>query len=216
MRLIFLGPPGSGKGTQAKRLQEAEGIPQISTGDLLREAARKGTALGKEAKGHMDAGRLVPDALVIALLLERIGQGDCAKGFILDGFPRTVGQADALAKALEQQKQPIDAVINFEIDLGVLVERLVGRRVCPKGHGEWHVRFNPPKQEGRCDVCGEALIQREDDQEVRIRTRMEAYRQDTAPLIGYYTQRKLLHSINALGALEAVSGQIEAIVAAQR
>jgi adenylate kinase len=215
MRVIFLGPPGSGKGTQAKRLQAAQSIPQVSTGDLLRQAVRAGSALGREAKGHMDSGGLVPDRLVIDLLLERIAQPDCAKGFILDGFPRTVAQAEALEKALAARKRPIDAVINFEIDLTVLVERLVGRRVCPKGHGEWHVKFNPPKRAGRCDVCGEALIQREDDQEDRIRTRMETYRRDTEPLIGFYRERGLLHSINALGAMEEVSAAIEAAFAAR-
>jgi adenylate kinase len=215
MRVIFLGPPGSGKGTQAKRLQEAEGIPQVSTGDLLRQAVRAGQALGKEAQGHMDAGRLVPDALVIALLLERIEQPDCAHGFILDGFPRTVAQAEALEAALADKGKPVDAVVSFEIDLARLVERLVGRRVCPDGHGEWHVRFNPPRQAGRCDVCGKALIQREDDQEDRIRTRMETYRRDTEPLIDYYQGRGSLHSINALGPLEEVTTQIAGIVAAK-
>jgi len=216
MRVIFLGPPGSGKGTQAKRLQEAEGIPQVSTGDLLRQAVRAGTALGKEAKGHMDSGGLVPDRLVIELLLQRIEEPDCAKGFILDGFPRTVPQAEALEKALGKKKKPVDAVISFEIDLALLVERLGGRRVCPKGHGEWHVRFNPPRQAGRCDVCGEALIQREDDQEERIRTRMETYRRDTEPLIDFYGRRKLLHPVNALAPLEDVAGEIAGIFAAQR
>jgi adenylate kinase len=216
MRVIFLGPPGSGKGTQAKRLQEAEGIPQVSTGDLLRKAVREGSALGKEAKGHMDSGGLVPDRLVIELLLQRIEEPDCAKGFILDGFPRTVPQAEALEGALKKKKRPVDAVISFEIDLALLVERLVGRRVCPKGHGEWHVRFNPPRQAGRCDVCGEALIQREDDQEERIRTRMETYRRDTEPLIDFYGRRKLLHPVNALAPLEDVAGEIAGIFAAQR
>lgn len=215
MRVIFLGPPGSGKGTQAKRLQEAEGIPQVSTGDLLRQATRAGTALGKEAKGHMDSGGLVPDKLVIALLLERIEQADCANGFILDGFPRTVAQAEALEVALGQKGKPVDAVISFEIDLAVLVERLVGRRVCPDGHGEWHVRFNPPSKAGRCDVCGKALIQREDDREDRIRTRMETYRRDTEPLVEYYRGRGSLHAINALGPLEEVTSQIEGIVASR-
>ena len=215
MRVIFLGPPGSGKGTQAKRLQETEGIPQISTGDLLRQAVRAGTALGKEAKGHMDSGGLVPDRLVVDLLLERIGQSDCAHGFILDGFPRTVPQAQALEAALKKGP-PIDAVISFDIDLGKLVERLVGRRVCPKGHGEWHVRFNPPRKAGTCDACGEALIQREDDQEDRIRTRMETYRRDTEPLIAYYGGRKVLHAVNALAPMEQVSGEIAGIFAAKR
>ena len=216
MRVIFLGPPGSGKGTQAKRLQETESIPQVSTGDLLRQAVRAGSALGKEAKGHMDAGGLVPDRLVIDLLLERIAQPDCANGFILDGFPRTVAQAEALEAALAQKKRPIDAVVSFDIDLGLLVERLVGRRVCPKGHGEWHVRFNPPRKTGHCDVCGEALIQREDDQEDRIRTRMETYRRDTEPLIDYYGRRQVLHAIDALAPVETVSGAIAGIFAARR
>jgi adenylate kinase len=211
MRVILLGPPGSGKGTQAKRLQEAQSIPQVSTGDLLRQAVRAGSALGREAKGHMDSGGLVPDRLVIELLLERIGQADCANGFILDGFPRTVAQAEALEKALAAKRKPIDAVISFEIDLAVLVERLVGRRVCPNGHGEWHVTFNPPRTAGKCDVCGAALIQREDDQEDRIRTRMETYRRDTEPLIGFYRQRGLLHDINALGPMEQVAGEIQAL-----
>lgn len=212
MRVIFLGPPGSGKGTQAKRLQQTQSIPQVSTGDLLRKAVREGTALGREAKGYMDAGGLVPDRLVIDLLLERIGESDCSHGFILDGFPRTVAQAEALEEALQARSKPIDAVVNFEIDPAKLVERLVGRRVCPQGHGEWHVQFNPPRSEGHCDVCGAALIQREDDHEDRIRARMEAYRKDTEPLIGYYRQRGLLHDVDALAAMEAVAGQIEAAV----
>ncbi len=212
MRVIFLGPPGSGKGTQAKRLQEAQGIPQVSTGDLLRQAVRDQTELGREAQGYMDAGKLVPDSLVIALLLERIQAGDCAGGFILDGFPRTVPQAEALDAALAEQGRPIDTVVNFVIDLGRLVERLVGRRVCPGGHGEWHVRFNPPQRDEVCDVCGAALIQREDDQEDRIRTRMEAYRADTEPLIAFYREHGVLQDIDALGELDTVTAQIEAVV----
>jgi adenylate kinase len=216
MRVIFLGPPGSGKGTQAKRMQDAHGLPQVSTGDLLRQAVRDGTELGRQAKEYMNSGGLVPDELVIALLLERIGQADCRSGLILDGFPRTLAQAEALEAALEAKRQPIDAVVNFEIDLGELVERLVGRRVCPNGHGEWHVRFNPPRTEGRCDVCGEALIQREDDREERIRTRMETYKRDTAPLVEFYRERGLLRTINALGPLEEVTEAIAGIFAAGR
>jgi adenylate kinase len=213
MRIIFLGPPGSGKGTQAKRLQEAEGIPQVSTGDLLRQAVRQGSELGKEAEGYMNSGGLVPDKLVIALLLERIARADCAKGFILDGFPRTVPQAEALEDALRKTGQPIDAVISFEIDLARLVERLVGRRVCPNGHGEWHVRFNPPREAGRCDVCGAELIQREDDREERIRTRMETYQRDTEPLIDYYRPRGQVHAVDALAAMDDVTTRIKAVLA---
>lgn len=212
MRVIFLGPPGSGKGTQAKRLLDAHGIPQISTGDLLREAVRKGTPLGQEANGYMTKGELVPDSLVISLLLERIGRSDCEGGFILDGFPRTIPQAEALDQALEERKQPVDVVVNFGIDTGRLVERLVGRRVCPNGHGEWHIQFNPPRVEGLCDTCGEPLVQREDDHEDRIRTRMEAYGRDTEPLIGYYAGHDLLRTIDALGDFDGITGQIERII----
>ncbi|MCH8885059.1 MAG: adenylate kinase [SAR324 cluster bacterium] len=211
MRVIFLGPPGSGKGTQAKRLVASHGIPQISTGDLLREAVRDDTPLGREANGYMTAGNLVPDRLVIALLLERIRRPDCGGGFILDGFPRTLAQAEALEEALKEKAQPVEVVVNLEIDTGEVVERLIGRRVCPNGHGEWHIRFNPPKEANRCDRCGDPLIQREDDQEESIRTRMEAYSRDTKPLIDYYRNQGLLHTIDALGNLDQVTGKIERI-----
>ena len=212
MRVIFLGPPGSGKGTQAKRLMAQLGIPQISTGDLLRNSVREGGQLGLEAKSYMDSGALVPDGLVIALLTERIAAADCKQGFILDGFPRTRVQAESLGKALHAAQMDIDAVINFEIDMARLVERLVGRRVCPQGHGEWHVRFNPPRDAGRCDTCGEFLIQREDDQEDRIRKRFEAYRSDTEPLIDFYSGQGNLHTVQALGDMNVVSEQILAIL----
>jgi len=188
------------------------GIPQISTGDLLRNAVREGNDLGLEAKSYMDSGALVPDGLVIALLKKRIADPDCANGFILDGFPRTRVQAESLAKELHAAKMDIDAVINFEIDMAKLVERLVGRRVCPQGHGEWHVRFNPPREKGRCDACGEPLIQREDDQEDRIRKRFDAYRADTEPLIAYYSTLGSLHTVQALGDMDAVTEEILAIL----
>jgi len=209
MRLIFLGPPGSGKGTQAKRLTERLGIPQLSTGDLLRAAVRDGTELGLKAKRYMDAGELVPDEVVIGLILERMQQPDCDNGFILDGFPRTKAQAEALEQALQEKGRPIDAVIDFEINPELLVERLTGRRICPNGHGEWHVKFNPPKEPGKCDVCGAELIQREDDREDRIKTRLEAYRRDTEPLREFYAQRGLLRAITADGEMGRISKQIE-------
>ncbi|MDH5752578.1 MAG: adenylate kinase [Deltaproteobacteria bacterium] len=212
MRLIFLGAPGCGKGTQAKLLKKNHDLPQISTGDLLREAVRAGSQLGVEAKGYMDSGALVPDRLVISLLENRIDGADCKKGFILDGFPRTRVQAEALDTALEEKKTPIDTVINFQVDMEQLVERLVGRRVCPQGHGEWHIKFNPPGVEGRCDTCGQELIQREDDQEERIRRRFEAFQKDTEPLIGYYEGQGKLQTVEALGKIEIVSGQIEAVI----
>ncbi len=212
MRVIFLGPPGSGKGTQAKRLMAARHIPQISTGDLLREAVGNSTESGLEAKEYMDSGRLVPDALVISLLLDRIQQPDCGDGFILDGYPRTVAQAESLKMKLTEEGKPIDKVVNFDSELSRLVERLVGRRVCPNGHGEWHVKFNLPTVPGRCDVCGEALIQREDDSEDRIRTRFETYLQDTQPLIDYYGELDMLESVDAMSDFASITAHIEKIL----
>lgn len=210
MRLIFLGPPGSGKGTQSKRLGQKEGIPQLSTGDLLRSAARSGSDIGRKAKSFMDSGKLVPDAVVIELILDRMRHDDCSKGFILDGFPRTQVQAEALDKALKKAKTPIDAVIDFEINPQKLLERLTGRRVCPNGHGEWHIKFHPSTVAGFCDQCHTMLVQREDDQEDRIRTRMEMYRKDTEPLKKYYTEQKLLKPIQAEGDVGTITQQIEA------
>lgn len=209
MRVIFLGPPGSGKGTQAKRLQQAHGIPQVSTGDLLRSAVREGSELGRQAQSYMDAGKLVPDELVIALIEGRIQMPDCKAGFILDGFPRTRVQAEALEAVLQARGAPVDAVVSFDIDEAALLDRLSGRRVCPNGHGEWHVRYQPPRTEGRCDECGAALVQREDDREDRVRTRFEAYERDTAPLIEFYRARGLLIIVDARGDFESISAEIE-------
>jgi adenylate kinase len=209
MRVIFLGPPGAGKGTQAKRVQERFRIPQLSTGDLLRAAVKKGSALGKQARAYMDAGKLVPDDLVVALIVERLKQPDCRNGYILDGFPRTTGQAEALERELDKHDAPIDAVINFAVDQERLIERLVGRRICPNGHGEYHIRFRAPKVPGRCDLCGAELVHRPDDHEAQIRTRMEAYARDTEPLIAFYRGRGVLKSVDAEGEIGAVTRQIE-------
>jgi adenylate kinase len=216
MRVIFLGPPGAGKGTQAKRTQDRYRIPQLSTGDLLRAAVKAGSPLGRQARTFMDAGKLVPDDLVVALIVERMKQPDCENGFILDGFPRTAGQAQALEKELKKAKAPIDVVINFAIDPERLIERLTGRRICPNGHGEYHIRFSPPKVTGKCDVCGAELVHRPDDHEEQIRTRMEAYTRDTEPLIGFYRSRGVLHSVDAEGEIGAVTRAIDAALEAVR
>lgn len=212
MRVIFLGPPGSGKGTQAKHMEKVFKIPQLSTGDLLRAAVKAESDLGQEAKGHMEAGRLVPDGLVISLILERMKESDCANGFMLDGFPRTTIQAETLEKALEKNQSPIDGVIEFLIDHEKLVERLVGRRICPKGHGEWHIKFHPPLKSNLCDTCGEKLEHRADDHEDRIVTRLKAYRDDTEPLCQFYRDKGLLNTLKAEGNIAEITAELEALI----
>ena len=212
MRVIFIGPPGAGKGTQAKRIETAWGIPQLSTGDLLRDAVREDTSLGQEAHVYMEKGELVPDALVIALLHGRIRQADCKAGFLLDGFPRTAKQAEALEGMLAEESQKIDVVINFEASLKCLLTRLAGRRICPNGHGEWHIKFHPPKKDHLCDVCNVELIQRVDDHEGKIRTRMSAYDKQTLPLVAWYDNKKVLRNILADRDAEVVAREIAGIL----
>jgi len=182
MRLIMLGPPGAGKGTQAKTLAAQFGIPQISTGDLLRAAVAAGTELGKKAKAKMDAGELVPDEIVVAMVRERLRQADCRPGFILDGFPRSLPQARALDEMLRQEGLRIDRVLSIEVGEEEILRRLGGRRSCPACGAMYHVEFNPPRREGVCDNCGGKLIIRDDDNETTIRNRMKVYRQQTEPL----------------------------------
>lgn len=184
MRIILLGAPGAGKGTQAQFIMEKYGIPQISTGDMLRAAVKAGSELGKQAKAIMDAGKLVTDELVIALVKERIAQEDCRNGFLLDGFPRTIPQADAMKDA----GIDVDYVLEFAVPDDLIVERIVGRRVHPGSGRVYHVRFNPPQVADKDDVTGEALVTRKDDQEETVRKRLVEYHQLTAPLIGYYGQ----------------------------
>jgi adenylate kinase len=208
MNLILLGPPGVGKGTQAKLLIDRFGIPQISTGDILRAAVKELTPMGVKAKGYMDAGALVPDEVVIGIVEERLAQPDCAPGFILDGFPRTVGQADALKGVLAGLKRGIDHVISLSVDQQELLKRLTGRRACPKCGAVYHVDFAPPKVAGHCDVCPGELFQREDDKEATILNRLKVYEEQTAPLIAYYQEAGLLRSVNGLGTMEGVQGEI--------
>ena len=182
MRLILLGGPGAGKGTQANYIKDKYQIPQISTGDMLRAAVKAGSELGKEAKGYMDSGGLVPDEVIIGLVKERIQEPDCDKGFLFDGFPRTIPQADAMKEA----GVPIDAVVDIDVPDEEIIKRMSGRRVHLASGRTYHVVFNPPKEEGKDDVTGEPLIQRDDDQEETVRKRLDVYHAQTEPLIGYY------------------------------
>jgi adenylate kinase len=190
MKLILLGPPGSGKGTYAQRLTPKYGIPQVSTGDLLRNAVAKGTPLGKKADAFMKAGDLVPDDIVIQLLKERIAQKDCAKGFILDGFPRTVAQAEALGKIMA-----IDKVVNLAVPDSVVIYRLTGRRTCEKCQKIFNVNTLPPKKAGVCDECGGKLVQRKDDTKETVKERLRIYKEKTQPLIDYYRKKGILADV---------------------
>jgi adenylate kinase len=216
MRIILLGPPGAGKGTQAKAITERFGIPQISTGDILRSAVRDGTPMGARAKAFMDSGALVPDEVVVGIVCERLQQADCSSGFILDGFPRTVAQADALHKTLVQMSYPLQAIISLEVDEEVLVERLTGRRTCRGCGMGYHVKFSPSQQFNYCDACGAELYQRDDDREETIRHRLSVYNEQTAPLIGYYGEQGLLFSVDGMEDISIVQEKIVRILSAIR
>jgi adenylate kinase len=212
MNVILLGPPGAGKGTQAKRLIDKYGIPQISTGDMLRAALKAGTPLGLEAKKFMDQGALVPDSVVIGLVKERIQQSDCAKGYMLDGFPRNVSQAQALDQMLGQLTQKIDHVVCIEVPSQELMGRLTGRRTCRSCGAGFHVMFDPPKKEGVCDKCNGELYQRDDDNETTVGSRLKVYADQTAPLIDYYQKQSKLRSIDGVGDMEVIFGRIAAVL----
>ncbi|MCD6525800.1 MAG: adenylate kinase [Desulfuromonas sp.] len=204
MKLILLGPPGAGKGTQAKMLVERFGVPQISTGDILRVAVKEGTPMGLKAKSCMDSGALVPDDVVVGIVEERLQKDDCASGFILDGFPRTVPQADALTKTLAVMSKDLDAVISLEVDIEALVARLAGRRTCKACGAGYHLEYEPPAKPGVCDTCGGKLIQRDDDQEETIRNRMAVYLDQTLPLVEYYGKSGLLSKVDGMLPIEDV------------
>lgn len=208
MNLILLGPPGAGKGTQAQMIVERYHFPQISTGNILRAAVKEGTSLGKQAKTFMDRGELVPDEVVIGIIDERLRASDCNAGFILDGFPRTTPQAEALQVILVKIEKTVDHVVNIEVDSEELVRRLTGRRTCKNCGGMFHILFHLPKKEGLCDRCGGTLYQREDDKEETIRTRLKEYERQTAPLIQYYQNKKLLRSIRGVGGQNQIFEQI--------
>lgn len=196
MRIVILGPPGAGKGTQADFIINKYNIPHISTGDIFRENIKNGTELGKKAKSYMDKGLLVPDELVIDIVKDRLAKDDCKKGFLLDGFPRTVAQAVSLDAELNKDGRGLNKVVNIDVNPEILVDRAVGRRVCKTCGATYHVKYNPPKVEGVCDKDGTALIQRDDDTEETVKTRIKVYFEQTAPLIDYYKAQSLLLNID--------------------
>lgn len=210
MILVLLGPPGSGKGTQAKKLTVSKGWPQLSTGDMFRAAIAAGTPLGKEAKGFMDRGELVPDSVVVGVIAERIQAPDCANGFILDGFPRTIPQAEALDQMLAEKGRSVSRAVLFDIPDAELVSRLSGRRTCVKCGAMFHIQSMRPKQDGICDACGSQLVQRDDDQVEVIQKRLRVYHEQTAPLVSYYEKQGKLRTIAAQKAPEVVTQDLAA------
>ncbi len=210
MNVILLGPPGAGKGTQAKRLEEKHKLIQLSTGDMLRAAKDSGSELGKKAKPIMDAGQLVPDDLMIDIISERIGQPDCANGFILDGFPRTIPQAEALDRLLAEKGMELHSVIEMKVQDEILVDRITGRYTCAKCGAGYHERFQVPKVEGVCDVCGGTEFKRRsDDNAETVRSRLAAYHAQTAPLLSFYGEKGALKSIDGMTEIDRVTEQIE-------
>ncbi len=210
MRLIMLGAPGAGKGTQAAKLAEAYQIPHISTGDIFRANIKGGTELGKKAKSYMDQGKLVPDELVCDLVADRIKQDDCTKGFILDGFPRTVPQAEALDKTLNEMNLVLDAAVDVDVPDDHIVRRMGGRRACLKCGATYHIVYNKPSKEGVCDACGSDLVQRDDDKPETVQTRLQVYHDQTQPLIDYYSKAGVLKSVDGTQDMDVVFNAIRA------
>lgn len=212
MRLIFIGPPGVGKGTQAKMLTEKHRLPHIATGDILRNAVRQQTPIGLQAKAHMDRGDLVPDKIVVDIVEERLRDADCRDGFALDGFPRTIEQANALEQVLKRMAIGVDHVVCFTTPRQVLIDRISGRRACGSCGSNYHVVNLPPKREGFCDRCGSALIQRKDDTAATVADRLDVYDRQTAPLVRYYRERSLLREIDADGDPREIFRKLEETV----
>ena len=210
MKLVIMGPPGAGKGTQAALIKKEYNIPHISTGDMFREAMNNHTSLGDEAKKYIDKGMLVPDSVTIGLVKERLSKDDCKKGFLLDGFPRTIEQAVALDQILNELNTKLDAVIDIDVDTNVLVDRIVGRRVCASCGAGYHIKSLPPKKEGICDVCNGPLIQRKDDTKEIITTRIDVYTRQTEPLLKYYSEKELVKKVDGLGNIDGIFANIKA------
>ncbi len=208
MNIILLGPPGAGKGTQAKMLVDEFGLPHISTGDMFRAAISQGTELGIKAKAYMDSGQLVPDEVTIGIVRDRLAASDCEAGFLLDGFPRTVPQAQALQKILNGLGYKLDAAVNIEVDDGAIIARMVGRRVCRQCGATYNIQFNAPRAEGKCDQCGGELYQRSDDSEATVANRLKVYAEQTEPLLDYYQQQGQVLTVNGNQDMTKVFGEI--------
>ena len=212
MRIMLLGPPGGGKGTQAKFIEKTLNIPQISTGDMLRENVKNQTSLGKDAKGYMDKGELVPDGVILNMMKDRLQNKDCKNGYILDGFPRTIPQAEGLNVLLSSINKELNLVILLNLEDDIIVNRMGGRRVHSDSGRVYHIEFNPPKEEGKDDITGEALIIRPDDQEATVRNRLSVYREQTAPLIDYYDKFNILNRVDANGSIEEIEQKINTVI----
>lgn len=212
MKIILLGPPGAGKGTQAKFISEKYFIPHISTGDIFRKNISEKTPLGIEAKKYLDEGKLVPDEVTINIMKNRLGMDDCKNGFLLDGFPRTVTQAKALDLFLNGIEQEIDKVLLIDVPKGLIFDRMTGRRVCPSCGASYHIKFNPPKIEGKCDVCNSDIVQRKDDTQSTVKDRLDVYDKQTEPLIGYYKSQGVLSIVNGTGEINEVFQNVKNIL----
>lgn len=212
MVVILMGPPGCGKGTQGKRLEEHLGVPQLATGDMLREAVKNATPVGLKARSYMDKGQLVPDDVIVGVMRERMGKADCSNGFILDGFPRTVGQAEALDVLLKDVGRKINAVVNLDVADEEVVKRLSGRRSCLSCGATYHVTFSTPKKDGKCDKCNSDLVQRSDDREDTIRQRLSVYRAQTAPLIDYYGKKGVLKNVEGTGSIDSIFDKVRSLI----
>ena len=213
MKIIMLGAPGAGKGTQAQMIAAEKGIPHISTGDIFRANIKEGTDLGKEAKTYMDQGKLVPDELTVRILLDRVSKEDCKNGYVLDGFPRTIPQANVLDEELKKLDDAVDFAINVDVPDENIVNRMSGRRACPKCGATYHIKHVPPKKEGICDVCGEELVLRDDDKPETVKKRLGVYHEQTQPLIEYYTNKGILRTVDGTVDPKDVFAAVNAILA---